>query len=121
VTAGTAFAVTVTALDAFGNVATGYRGTVHFTSSDPSAVLPGDYPFASTDRGQHTFMVTLNSTGTRTVTATDTTKPTITGTATVTVNPHPDFWVVGPPFPPVWQEEPWPGWRPVPSSRRRHG
>ena len=32
--AGVAHNVTVTAIDAFGNTATGYRGTVHFTSSD---------------------------------------------------------------------------------------
>jgi hypothetical protein len=29
--------VTVTALDAYGNIATGYTGTVHFTSSDIAA------------------------------------------------------------------------------------
>src|SRR5581483_9126249 len=33
---------TVTVLDAFGNVATGYNGTIHFTSSDAAAILPGD-------------------------------------------------------------------------------
>src|SRR5205823_935035 len=33
-TAGSAFSVTVTALDAFNNTATGYAGTVHFTKSD---------------------------------------------------------------------------------------
>src|SRR5258708_26066456 len=33
-TAGVAFSFTVTALDAFNNTATGYAGTVHFTSSD---------------------------------------------------------------------------------------
>ncbi|MGO9151709.1 S53 family peptidase, partial [Mycobacterium sp.] len=32
--------VTVTAEDPYGNVATGYAGTVHFTSSDPIAKLP---------------------------------------------------------------------------------
>ena len=39
-TAGTAGTVTVTAYDAYGNVATGYTGTVSLTSSDPHAVLP---------------------------------------------------------------------------------
>ena len=33
---------TVVARDAFGNVATSDNGTVHFTSSDPAAVLPPD-------------------------------------------------------------------------------
>src|SRR5205823_3549799 len=35
VIAGAPFNFTVTALDGNGNVATGYTGTVHFTSSDP--------------------------------------------------------------------------------------
>ena len=34
---------TVTAYDPYGNVATGYSGTVQFTSSDSQAVLPGNY------------------------------------------------------------------------------
>jgi len=32
--------VTVTAFDQYGNIATGYTGTVHFGSSDGQAVLP---------------------------------------------------------------------------------
>jgi len=35
----------VTASDAYGNLATKYTGTVHFTSSDGSATLPADYTF----------------------------------------------------------------------------
>ena len=41
-TAGTPETFTVTAYDAYGNVATGYTGTVQFTSSDSQAVLPAD-------------------------------------------------------------------------------
>src|SRR5262249_51952041 len=46
-TAGAPFDVTVTALDANNNVATGYTGTVHFTTTDNShmAQLPADYTF----------------------------------------------------------------------------
>src|SRR5947209_19281269 len=33
-TAGSSFSITVTALDAFNNTATGYTGTLHFMSSD---------------------------------------------------------------------------------------
>src|SRR5207237_4333299 len=40
VTAGTSGTITVTALNADGSVNTGYSGTVHFSSSDPQAVLP---------------------------------------------------------------------------------
>ena len=38
-TAGTAFVFQVTALDQFNNTATGYAGTVHFTSTDTQAVV----------------------------------------------------------------------------------
>ncbi len=43
--AGQSFSVKVTLTDQFGNVASGYRGTVHFSSSDmlPTVVLPADY------------------------------------------------------------------------------
>jgi len=39
-TAGTSFHFTVTALNASNNIVTGYTGTVHFTSTDGSAVVP---------------------------------------------------------------------------------
>jgi hypothetical protein len=86
-TAGSAFTVTVTALDANNNTFTGYTGTVHFTSSDASAGLPADYPFNSGDHGTHSFSVTLTSAGSQTVTATDRSNSSITGSATVTVSP----------------------------------
>src|SRR5262249_34285953 len=79
-TTGTPLNFTVTARDAFGNIATGYTGKVHFTSSDPNAVLPADAALSS---GQSAFTVTFKSAGTQTVTATDATanNPTITGTS----------------------------------------
>ena len=45
------FNVTITAKDAYGNTATSYTGTVHFTSSDSAAVLPGNYTFVAGDAG----------------------------------------------------------------------
>jgi hypothetical protein len=83
-TAGTAQAFTVTALDAYGNVATGYRGTVHFTSTDLKAVLPANYTFTAADAGSHTFTgkLTFKTAGTQTLTAKDTVTATITGKAT---------------------------------------
>jgi uncharacterized repeat protein (TIGR01451 family) len=81
-TAGTAFNVTVTALTASNTTATGYTGTVHFTSSDTQAVLPAD---STLTNGTGTFSVTLKTVGAQTITATDTVTPTITGSATVTV------------------------------------
>jgi hypothetical protein len=83
VSVGAAFAVTVTAVDAYGNVATGYLGTIHFTSSDHKAILPSDYTFVAADAGVHTFMVTLKSSGTQTLTATDTHTGSIKGSASV--------------------------------------
>jgi hypothetical protein len=70
-TAGTGFPVTVTALDSFNNTAPGYRGTIHFTSSDASAALPPDYGFTSTDAGVYSFKATLRTVGTQSLTATD--------------------------------------------------
>jgi Ca2+-binding RTX toxin-like protein len=74
--------VTVTAWDAFGNVATGYRGKVHLTSSDGQAKLPNDYAFTSSDAGVHTFSATLNSAGNQWLTATDTGTASVTGSQT---------------------------------------
>ena len=39
-TAGTSHSFTVTVTDAYGNLVTGYRGTVNFSSSDTKAGLP---------------------------------------------------------------------------------
>ena len=89
-TAGVSFDVTVTAEDAYGNTAAGYRGTVTFSSSDPAATLPGDYTFTGGDGGSHTFGsgATLFTAGGQTVTAVDTGTSSITGTSdTVSVSP----------------------------------
>jgi endonuclease G len=84
VTNGVAFNVTVTALDASNATASGYTGTVHFTSSS-TGTLPSNYTFTAGDLGVHTFSVTLTSNGSRTITATDTVTASITGTATTNV------------------------------------
>src|SRR5205823_1062812 len=88
-TAGTAQSVTVTALDQFENVATGYLGTVHFTGGGTGAILPANHTFVGGDAGVYTATngVTLKQAGSRTVTATDTFASLITGSQTVTVDP----------------------------------
>jgi hypothetical protein len=87
-TAGSAVNMTLTAQDAYGNVATGYTGTAHFSSSDGQAVLPADYAFTASDAGTHTFAVTLKTAGTQSLTATDTRTSGLTGTANgIVVNP----------------------------------
>jgi uncharacterized delta-60 repeat protein len=79
VTAGTASTITVTAINADGSTNTGYLGTVHFTSSDPHAVLPADYTFTAADQGVHTFTATLKTAGFQSITVTDTTTSTMLG------------------------------------------
>ena len=86
----TATAITVTALDAFGNLAPSAFNTVHFTSTDAQAGLPADYTFTAADAGVHTFTVTLRTAGTQTVTATDTVNANATGnTSGITVTAGP--------------------------------
>src|SRR5207245_489898 len=91
VTAGTAGSVTVTARDSFGNVATGYVGTVAITTDNPNATLPGNHTFAAGESGVHVFAVTLkgaSSPSPFSITATDPGPPSITGSQTgITVNP----------------------------------
>jgi len=65
---GTSVLVGITAEDAAGNTIFNYSGTVHFTSTDPTAVLPPDTTLTN---GTGTFNVTFNTPGNQTVTATD--------------------------------------------------
>jgi probable HAF family extracellular repeat protein len=73
---GSAFSFTVTALSSSNTVATGYSGTVHFTSSDGQAVLPAN---STLTNGVGNFMATLNTAGAQTITVTDAARPSITG------------------------------------------
>ena len=85
---GATHTVTVKALDAYGNVATGYLGAIHFTSSDSRATLPADYTFKAADKGVHAFTagIVLKSADDQWVRATDKTTASITGSQMVTVN-----------------------------------
>ncbi len=92
---GSPVSVTVTALNFYGNVVTGYSGTVHFTSSDGAAALPADTTLTS---GTGSFQATLNTDGYQTVTATDTVTSSITGTSgTITVGSPATQFVVSAP------------------------
>jgi ELWxxDGT repeat protein len=72
VMAGVAGSFSVTAWDAYGNQATSYTGTVHFTSGDPRNSLPANYTFTASDAGVHTFSATLRTAGTQSIGVTDT-------------------------------------------------
>ena len=82
---GTAFSLTVTALDAYGNIVAGYRGKVHLADSVSGFVLPADYTFTAGDAGVHTFSILLNTTGLQTLTIDDIATPTLLGTIADTV------------------------------------
>jgi hypothetical protein len=72
VTAGQPFNATVRAVDAFGNNAADYAGTVTLTSTDAAATMPAAYAYGPTDVAQHTFTgLVLKTVGTQRVTATD--------------------------------------------------
>ena len=90
-TAGVAGSVTVTVKTSGGATATGYTGTIKFTSTDVAANLPADYTFVAADNGVHTFTggVTLTTAagGTKSITATDTTTLITGSQSDITVNP----------------------------------
>ena len=84
ITVGTAFSITVSALDNSGAVVTTYSGTVHFASSDAQAVLPNDSPLTN---GTKVFQVTFNSPGSQSITVSDSTGALTAGTSSpVTVS-----------------------------------
>ncbi|HEX8255205.1 MAG TPA: hypothetical protein VF846_18840 [Thermoanaerobaculia bacterium] len=87
VKAGSASTVVLTAYDVNGNVATNYRGTVQFTSSDGAATLPASYTFTAADAGVHRFpaALTLRTVGSQVVSVRDATNATITGSSASTV------------------------------------
>jgi Bacterial Ig-like domain (group 3)/FG-GAP-like repeat len=63
----------VSAEDSYGNIATGFTGTVTLSSSDSAATFsPSPYTFVAGDNGTHTFAVTFHTAGTQSLTAAST-------------------------------------------------
>ncbi len=85
----------MTALDSFNNLAVGYTGTVHFTSSDNQAGLPAAATLAG---GTGSFAAILRTAGSRALTVTDGIISSIAGSSTVVVAPAAPtrFLVAGP-------------------------
>jgi hypothetical protein len=114
--AGVAHSFTVSARDPFGNVATGYAGSIRFTSTDSQAVLPANGKLSN---GTGTFSATFNTSGTAALTGTDTATASITGTQTgivVVQPPPPPPPQPGPPTPPAPPGPPVPPAPPGPPS-----
>ncbi len=88
ITAGAAGNVTVALTDLYGNIVSGYSGTVHFTSSDGKASLPANYTFTAADAGVHIFSAILKTPGTQSITAMDTATGSLSSTdGGITVTP----------------------------------
>jgi len=94
VTAGAPFTVTVTVLYQ-GKIDTVINTPLHFTSSDPAAILPANYSFTPSDAGSHTWRngFVLATPGSQTVsgyiflTSNDTQVSGINGSTKITVSP----------------------------------
>ncbi len=82
--AGTPQTATATAYDIFGNVVTGYDGTVNFTTSDGQAGFTPNSVMASL--GVASALTALRTAGPQSVTATDSVNSAITGTEDVTIS-----------------------------------
>ncbi|NVJ20206.1 lamin tail domain-containing protein [Myxococcus sp. AM011] len=84
--AGQAVVATVTLMDAYGNQASSYRGTVVLSvAQDPGASVPGAYTFTEADEGRHAFNVTFAQAQATTLSAVDTQQATLTASEAVTV------------------------------------
>ena len=81
------FSLTVTVVDAYGNVVVGYRGTITFRSSDSTAKLPKNYRFTASDSGVHTFTgLVLKKKGKQTIAVTDTLNSSLTASVLIDVS-----------------------------------
>src|SRR5215475_3122819 len=80
VTTGISFGVSVNVVDAFGNAATNYTGTLHFTSSDAQALLPAN---SALTNGVGNFSATFKTVGSQTIAAADTTTASLTTTSSL--------------------------------------
>lgn len=85
---GSPFTVTVN-VQYQGKPDTVINSRIHFTSSDPAAVMPPDYYFTPADLGSHTWTngFTLETSGRQTISGTIVSASGINGTATITVSP----------------------------------
>ena len=89
---GMPFNFTVNALDASNQTVTSYSGTVHFTSTDPHALLPADSTLVS---GTNVSSATLTTAGSQMITATDKATSSITGSSnSINVGALPDAFPV---------------------------
>ncbi|MBI5754825.1 Ig-like domain-containing protein, partial [Candidatus Peregrinibacteria bacterium] len=84
---GSTLSFTVAAYDGNKSLASSYRGTLRFSSSDSNATLPQDYTFTASDLGKHTFSLGLKflTEGVQTLEVVDTSSVSLKATAKITV------------------------------------
>ncbi len=85
---GTALTVTVNVIYQ-GKADSVINGVIHFTSSDPAAILPIDYQFTRADAGSHTWTngFILSTPGNETIAGQIHDASAINGSATIAVSP----------------------------------
>jgi hypothetical protein len=83
--------IVVTAIDNLGRTDPGYRGSVHFTSTDNIATLPGDYQFTAADAGRHEFAdaVMFRTQGPQRIHVQDAASPSIYGDREIVIGTYP--------------------------------
>lgn len=88
VTAGIPFTVTVNVIYQ-GKPDTVINNRIHFSSSDPAAILPPEYYFTAADAGSHTWTngFTLSTPGNQTISGKIIEATGINGSVTITVSP----------------------------------
>jgi Ca2+-binding RTX toxin-like protein len=82
-----ALPITVTADDAYGNVVTGYTGTVNLVSSDPLNIRYTFTTGTGADNGVHTFFIPFDAVGSQSVAVNDTGNVALTGRGSFVVKP----------------------------------
>jgi len=86
VTQGVGFKISVSAVDDFGNVNPGYRGSVHLSSTDATGGTQ-NFTFSNNDKGVHIFSYTFNALAFQTITIMDLNNSSIFGSITEDVLP----------------------------------
>ena len=105
VTAGVPFSITVTAVDAYNNINTGYTGTLAFSTADSNPNMPANTNVTNANNGSVTLsgVILRQATTNQTITVHDTVASNYTGNQTgIVVNPaSPNALVLAGPAAPV--------------------
>ena len=92
--AGAEVGFLVVVRDAFGNIASGYTGTISISSTDAAAQIGAPGAYTPTDAGSRAFAIQLRTAGLQTVTARDATVASLSCGASTTVVPGATVLVV---------------------------